>query len=229
MPSLPLQQQQQQQQQPPQHILDTFEENTWEPHNLDDLYDNSNIHDTLPIILEPSSSQTPTAPMPLEPTHSANIDSVDDVNRVDLLALLQRFFPDIPDVQFKSAGQRLMVEEAISRQRNFIGILPTGGGKSLVFMLPTLLEERFWTIVLIPNKMLLRDMLQRSKKAGIRCMQWTVNAPIQENVQIIFVALETAANKKFKMYVQANSYKTLLTYINILDSGSKMNQKLFVL
>jgi superfamily II DNA helicase RecQ len=120
---------------------------------------------------------------------------------VDLLDLLQKFFPNNPDVQFKSPGQKEMVAEAVSRTRNFIGVLPTGGGKSLVFMLPAFVEDGLWTIVLTPNKMLLRDHLRRAQEAQIPALQWTVNSPPQENIRIWFVALETTASKKFKMYV----------------------------
>jgi superfamily II DNA helicase RecQ len=91
-----------------------------------------------------------------------------------------------------------MVEMAIARQRNFVGILPTGGGKSLVFLLPSLVEERFMTVVLIPNKMLLRDMIRKARAARIECAQWTTNTLGSPKVKVLFVALETATHVKFR-------------------------------
>jgi superfamily II DNA helicase RecQ len=108
-----------------------------------------------------------------------------------------------------------MVALSISRQHNFIGILPTGGGKSLVFMLPTLQEEGFFTIVLIPNKALLWDMLRKAKEAGISSMQWTTSSHKPTTERILFVALETATSRKFLecVYTLNTCFDDFVTYI----------------
>jgi hypothetical protein len=116
-----------------------------------------------------------------------------------LQPLLQKLFPNDPNPQFKSPEQCQMCELAISRERNFVGILPTGGGKSLVFMLPALQEANYYTIVVAPHKALLNDHLRKVKAAGIKCMQWTTGTKtVDDDIRIIFLALETATSLGFR-------------------------------
>jgi hypothetical protein len=112
--------------------------------------------------------------------------------------LLCRFYNN-PDADFKSPEQRRMLEIAVTRSANFLGILPTGGGKSLVFLLPALQEEGFYTYVVEPNKVLLNDQLQKATKYGIQAMQWTTSTlQVPAHIRILFLALETAASPAFR-------------------------------
>lgn len=177
----------------------------------------SNVQEPSPVVLVPSTPEPPSkqslskhltiqrkSPVILassspEMSYPTSSPSLADCQQDQLLAILQNFFPEKPNVKFKSEGQRQMVQEAISRRRNFVAILPTGGGKSLVFMLPAFLEDGYLTIVLVPNKMLLRDHVRNTKKANIQCMPWTVDAKPKSDIKIYFVALESAASRKFNM------------------------------
>ena len=101
--------------------------------------------------------------------------------------------------QFKSPEQCQMCELAISWERNFVGILPTGGGKSLVFLLATLQEMDYYTFVVVPHKALLNDHVRKAKAAGIGCIQWTTSMKaVDDDVQVIFLALETITSPGFK-------------------------------
>ena len=50
-----------------------------------------------------------------------------------------------------------------------LAIMPTGGGKSLLFMLPAAASRDGVTIVVMPKIMLQEDMADRCRKDGIRC------------------------------------------------------------
>jgi len=162
---------------------------TWIPHNLDDLY--------LPTVVPEPTSQTSLSANKSSSKAACQQSHINGSNTLDIL--LHHFFPTNPNVQFKSIEQRDMTALAVSREHNFIGILATGGGKSLVFMLPTLQEEGFFTVVLIPNKMLLRDMIRKAEEAHIPCMQWTTSSENPTQEKLLFVALETATHTKFLM------------------------------
>jgi hypothetical protein len=133
---------------------------------------------------------------------------------VDILELLRRLLPDKPDVNFRSEHQRTMVEIAVSRSENFVGILPTGGGKSIVFMLPALIEEGYITIVVVSNSALLLDMIRKTKDAKIPCCQWLVGSPPIKDSRLVFMALETVTSPKFKEYVHFFPYFFQLTLDN---------------
>jgi hypothetical protein len=209
---------------------------TWNPHDIDDLYandhnaqdipqshSNSNLEKTAAMIEDDSIQDSipshvnnaqslvisqigPSPHLPiLSSTHPT--PSI-DIHQDTLQGLLQSFFPGKVDVKFKSSAQKDMIKLAISREHSFVGILPTGGGKSLVFMLPTLREVGLTTIVVVPNKTLLRDMVRKATEAGIDCIHWRASSKDFTNQSLMFVALETSNSPKFTMYVCLSIFET---------------------
>ncbi|KAF8873087.1 hypothetical protein BD779DRAFT_1452248, partial [Infundibulicybe gibba] len=113
------------------------------------------------------------------------------------LALLQEL---LPNASFKSLQQQQLVEQAIQNEHNLIGILPTGGGKSLIYLLPSLQETRM-TVVISPNKALLVDQLSKAQKMGIHCCQWIANTPLEPSQpKVVFMAMETATTGAFHSF-----------------------------
>jgi superfamily II DNA helicase RecQ len=140
---------------------------------------------------------------------------------------LKQFYKDIPEPQFRSKAQAQMVEMAFTGTNNFIGILPTGGGKSLVFLLPAFAATVntapngtvMKTLVIIPNKALLADTLQKALKLNVSCEQWTVRTSdhIIKNTALLLIAIESLASYKFRRYVMfliTVLYNLLLTLSN---------------
>lgn len=165
----------------------------------------------LPEVLATESFRMDIDDIYADEPHSAAIDVQPPSSKDHLLGLLSKFYND-PDAKFKSPEQRAMVELAVSRSHNFLGILPTGGGKSLVFLLPSLQEEGFYTYVVVPNKVLLDDQLRKAGNAGIKAIQWTTSTlQVPSYVRILFLALETATSPAFRQYV----FENLLNMINI--------------
>lgn len=115
-----------------------------------------------------------------------------------LQGLLRQCFPDKLNPSFKSPHQKEMVLTAMDRKCNFIAILPTGGGKSLVYLLPQFQEQDFHTFIVIPNKALMMDQIQRAQRLGIPVTQWKVSSKGVGDSRLVFVALETAAHRKFE-------------------------------
>jgi hypothetical protein len=125
----------------------------------------THLHIT-PQVTPSSASNEPMDVIPQLPASSAS-DKPMDVDSGDishtLLHYLKQFYHDIAELQFCSAGQQKMVELAFARTQYFVGILPTGGGKSLVFLLPAFAAtvnqlpngKIMKTLVVIPNKALL--------------------------------------------------------------------------
>lgn len=123
-----------------------------------------------------------------------------EVTRDYLHHLLSLHFPDDPNPSFKSPEQMEAAELAIARQESFVLVLPTGAGKSLVFTLPPFNEPDFCTYVIVPNKALLNDHIDRCTKLGIRTFQWLAHhKSVPDDVQVVFLALESAVTQMFRM------------------------------
>jgi ATP-dependent DNA helicase RecQ len=81
--------------------------------------------------------------------------------RTDPVAVLRRHF-GFPGFR---PGQRELVEAALAG-RDAVGILPTGGGKSLCYQVPALMLPGL-TLVVSPLISLMSDQLRRAREAGI--------------------------------------------------------------
>lgn len=81
-----------------------------------------------------------------------------------------------PTARWKSAEQGQAVERilAMKAHERLIVVLPTGGGKSLPFMLPAILKEREGqtTVVVVPFAALIQDVVRRAREFGIDCIRW---------------------------------------------------------
>jgi len=118
----------------------------------------------------------------------------------DLLELLARHFPNEANPQFRSHYQLQAIDVLLRRDENFILVLPTGGGKSLLFTLPPLIEKGYTSYVVVPNASLLRDHLQKAENLGIRCHKWTATPPgstVGPDVALVFLAVESAVSREF--------------------------------
>ena len=60
-----------------------------------------------------------------------------------------------------SREQEKLLDAILSSESQVIGILPTGGGKSLAFMLPVCLRGAFTTIVVVPLVALKQDFVAK--------------------------------------------------------------------
>ena len=76
------------------------------------------------------------------------------------------------NASFKSQEQALALEAVISRERNVLTVLPTGGGKSLLFLYPSTIEPTMVTVVVAPFIALSVDLQRRCSELGIPCSRW---------------------------------------------------------
>jgi superfamily II DNA helicase RecQ len=111
---------------------------------------------------------------------------------------LKKLFPDDACVEFCSEEQRLIVEHSLLCKDNFVGILPTGGGKSLAFLIPALAQPGCINLVVAPNKALMADLMRKTKTLGVPCCKWTSKSQDVGNAAIVFLAMESIISPAFK-------------------------------
>jgi hypothetical protein len=112
--------------------------------------------------------------------------------------LLKKHFPNTDNPQFKTEMQMQGVELAMARLENFVAVMPTGSGKSLLFTLPPFNESGFQTYVIIPNKALLVDQDEKAKRVGLSTTKWTAeNRMVLPGHNVVFLAIGSATCTKF--------------------------------
>jgi RAD3-like DEAD/DEAH box helicase len=135
----------------------------------------------------------------------------------DVDAGLRRLFG--PAAEWRSERQREIMVRIMGLQDNgyrselLIVVLPTGGGKSVFFMLPAALDEDgadggSTSIVVVPFAALLRDMERRARDAGIDCLWWrtgehTDRTERQRDARLVLVSADVAVGAEFMAYAQS--------------------------
>jgi superfamily II DNA helicase RecQ len=69
------------------------------------------------------------------------------------------------------AEQELALHAVIDRQTLLVVVLPTSGGKSLLFSVLACLDDAGVTVVVVPYRALIEDLVSRMQKRGIDCME----------------------------------------------------------
>ena len=103
------------------------------------------------------------------------------------------------NARFKSDGQAKAVKLALQRKRDGLIILPTNGGKSLVFQLPAYMEKDLTTVVIIPYVALLNEMKDKCEELGLSCQVWKEDDDLTVgNHQILIIEVEHAVLPGFQ-------------------------------
>ncbi|KAG6116260.1 hypothetical protein E4U13_001989 [Claviceps humidiphila] len=110
---------------------------------------------------------------------------------------------DLASVAYKSPEQ----EQALERIMNdadpaLVVVLPTGGGKSLLFTAPACLEYSSMTIVVVPYRQLITETVNDAVARGIEAMEWT--PLLQAPVDLVVVSADNLTDQFFH-------YTTLMT------------------
>ena len=115
---------------------------------------------------------------------------VSTISSAKLLSTLRSFRKD-ENAQFKSEEQRRAVEAVLNRQKDVLVILPTGGGKTLLYLLPTLLEKGRTTVVVIPMIAMMQDLIDRCHKSKISLAEWSsASMTMSTTASLLLVSVE---------------------------------------
>ena len=106
-----------------------------------------------------------------------------------------------PNAHFRGV-QEGAIQAVMAGESPVVAVMPTGGGKSLLFMLPASIEGSHGgtTIVVVPLIALREDMKQRCEKMGIQCMEWSSRRP-GDGATVVLVTPEAAVSKTFATFL----------------------------
>ncbi|KAH1483427.1 hypothetical protein KXX06_004839, partial [Aspergillus fumigatus] len=104
-----------------------------------------------------------------------------------------------PDMRFRGVQGPAM--RAIQRGESpVVAVMPTGGGKSILFMVPAFAAPRGTTIIVVPLVALRADMTRRCQELGILCVPWDSRWP-PDAASIVLVTPESAVSPDFQTFL----------------------------
>ena len=101
---------------------------------------------------------------------------------------------------WKSDEQEQALAAIMSWTEQVVAILPTGAGKSLLFMLPCTLPEAGIMILVVPLVSLHVDMLRRVREMNIDHLEWQPGE--RREAALVLVSAEAASSKDFVKYAR---------------------------
>ncbi|KAF2818307.1 hypothetical protein CC86DRAFT_389032 [Ophiobolus disseminans] len=106
-------------------------------------------------------------------------------------------------VGFLSAEQELALHAVLDRQTPLVVVLPTGGGKSLLFSVPVCLEEDAGvTVVVVPYRALIDNLVSYMQKRGIDCVGWKHGQSSPAAMVVVKLGIKQAACKRLLACLQ---------------------------
>jgi superfamily II DNA helicase RecQ len=121
------------------------------------------------------------------------------------------------DVGFRSVEQELDAQAVLDKQTPLVVVLPTGGGKSLLFMVAAFVETGGMTVVVVPYRALRANLVGRMKASGIDCIEWQHGETNAASLVLVSAdtAGDTGSNGNFLSYAQQHFDKGVLRRIVI--------------
>jgi len=133
----------------------------------------------------------------------ARFRQFEQMRAMNPLAELRRFYNN-PNAEFRGL-QGEALEVITQGHPRVVVVMRTGGGKSLLFMLPAFASKGGLTIVVVPKRALQANMKQRCIDGGIKCAVWSEGRAPPYDVRILFAIAESAVTKTFADYINSRS------------------------
>jgi hypothetical protein len=109
----------------------------------------------------------------------------------------QLLFKD-PTAKEKSTEQLNAIVSVMTIQLDILVTLKTGGGKSALWMIAPLIDASQRCIVVCPFVVLLEEQVRKCCAAGLRAHNFTKNKVVPDDVQILFLQVETCSAMAFQ-------------------------------
>src|SRR5262249_27549452 len=103
--------------------------------------------------------------------------------------------------RYLSREQERLVEAGIAERVGVLGVLTTGRGKSLAFMLPACLKGAFTTLVVVPQVSLKGNLLSKCQDLNIDSRIWEESYERCSNCALLFISAESIETKRFKTFI----------------------------
>lgn len=150
----------------------------------------------LPSLSEPFAISPSDPPLPV----FAPAPPFEPVPLEELPLHLETILSRLPGrTAFRSKEQEEMVRIALKAEENALIVLPTGGGKSMAWLLAGKTMDTSASIVMIPNKSLLEDQVQEAERFDIPVEIFKAGkTTMKADTKLVFTALESITSPTFQ-------------------------------
>ncbi|KAL8679402.1 MAG: hypothetical protein Q9186_004313 [Xanthomendoza sp. 1 TL-2023] len=126
---------------------------------------------------------------------------------------------------YKSKTQKHAMIALEDDERDLIVVLPTGGGKSLLFTIQPLLQSTKMVVVVIPYVAVLAQALRVCQSQGISAIEWQDSGEIF--YPLVFVCLERGVTTQFSQYMERANEKGYLRMICFDEAHTVITERDF--
>lgn len=102
-----------------------------------------------------------------------------------------------PTAKEKSREQLQALVHVITSPQDLVVIMKTGGGKSLLWMVPLLINKTAKYIVVCPYVALLDEQFKKTQAIGLSCHNYSHSKSVPDHVRVLFVQVEHCSSKAF--------------------------------
>lgn len=131
----------------------------------------------------------------MQPIEAVSVTEVQALNK--LREVLHK-----SSAEWSCPGQKRSVMAVLNGTADVVSIMATGSGKTMLVLLPVLLEPHLITVVIVPLKALLMDYSRRLDNFGISYELYTTShhtsKPLQGSTNLILLTIEQARKRAFK-------------------------------
>src|SRR6186713_1535079 len=121
--------------------------------------------------------------------------------------------------------QEQAVKTIMRGESPVVVVMGTGGGKSLMFMLPAWCGKGGMSVVIVPLIALKEDMMRRCRELGIWCEEWNSRRQ-PDAASIVFVTPESATSESFRTFLNRARAAGRLDRIIIDECHIILNDKM---
>ncbi|KAH9918818.1 hypothetical protein B0H21DRAFT_682125, partial [Amylocystis lapponica] len=151
----------------------------------------------------------PLPPHSIQPTQiiGTPLEQLPQLNQEQALLYLRQGLQN-PSAVFKSQEQLELLSRSMARDCNLIAILPTGGGKSACYEIPSIVIPDRLSIVFVPYVPLIKDQMRRAEERGVKVAKWRSNLIIPPDLQILYVSWENVQAEALVQFIR-NNYRRI--------------------
>ena len=100
---------------------------------------------------------------------------------------------------FRSDLQEKCIMNVLKGKKDGLAILRTGSGKSMLFMVPAILNKNMMCIVIVPLVALQQDLIRKCAQAGIGAACWKDRN--SAGTRIVFCSAEHVVKVEYRSFV----------------------------